>query len=208
RALCKQLIKLHGVLSEDLDGPSHRSDLVRPEHRNRDVAPPTGDRQHRAAQLPQACYDVAADVEPSDQCRADQAERDDKSQSNPSKLADRSRLRGCRRNAPLRSGDKPPTASLNWPDSTEFCSVRRRPSPPASSSICRTASMLESPIALVRKRLMGMINSSETSGSRPDTKPSMRRIDRSPCSRMASRAAGVPAPAARTSASNAIAASC
>ena len=65
-----------------------------------------GQLQHPIAERGEASDNVTADVEPSDQYRTDQAERDGRSQPDPAKLLDRLCACGCRQNALLRSRDK------------------------------------------------------------------------------------------------------
>ena len=74
RPLRQQLVALQRVLAEDLDHPPHLRDLVAAGNVDRAVMAAAGDGEHAAAQMRQPADEVAADIEPDDQDRADQAQ--------------------------------------------------------------------------------------------------------------------------------------
>src|SRR5258708_40056152 len=80
-AFREDLIKIVGVAQKYLDRSSHCTDLVAPLHGTGGFSSARRNRQHRAAQIREAAYDVAPDVEPSNQACGDEGgdrERDEK----------------------------------------------------------------------------------------------------------------------------------
>ena len=74
RPLGQQLVALQRVLAEDLDHPSHLGDLVAAGNIDRAVVGAGGNGKHAVAQPHQPAQEIAADVEPDDQDRTDQAQ--------------------------------------------------------------------------------------------------------------------------------------
>ena len=101
-----ELIEGDRIVAEYFDGARHFGDLIAATGGNHDVAPAADDGAHAARQGRQTRHHIAAHIKPSDQDRADQAERDDHTQSKPAKFLDRLRPCRCRRDALLRCGDQ------------------------------------------------------------------------------------------------------
>jgi hypothetical protein len=69
--LGKQFVPLQRVFAEDLDDPRHFGDLVGAGNVDGGMMAAPGDGEHAVAQPHEAADEVAADVEPDDQDRAD-----------------------------------------------------------------------------------------------------------------------------------------
>jgi hypothetical protein len=70
----QQLVAFQRVLAEDLDYAPHFRDLVAAGNINWTVVSATGNSEHAAAETHEAADEIAADIEPDNQDRADQAQ--------------------------------------------------------------------------------------------------------------------------------------
>ena len=84
----------------------HAADLIGAALRKRRFEIALGQGQHALAERSEASDDIAPDVKPDDQHRADQAERDDGEQTYATELLDGLGLLGGSRDSLLRSGDQ------------------------------------------------------------------------------------------------------
>ena len=84
--LGEQLVAFQRVLAEDLDHPPHLGNLVAAGNLDRAVMAAAGNGEHAVAQTHEPADEIAADIEPDDQNRADQAqnrEREEDARTQP-----------------------------------------------------------------------------------------------------------------------------
>jgi len=102
----EQTVEFDGVVAEDLDGAAHRGDLVPARRCRHDIAAAAGDGDHRGAEPAQPADDVAPNIEPYDQDRAENAHDHGRHEHVLPNILDMGRADGSRRHFASGFGDQ------------------------------------------------------------------------------------------------------